>query len=52
MGWDTVDELLSSFGWKSRYGCFTDCKTLETNSANLQQTARYKQGETLLGYGL
>jgi hypothetical protein len=45
MGWDTVDELLSTFyGWK----VVTDAlivKHLKPTRANYNKTARYKQGE-------
>jgi hypothetical protein len=45
VGWDTVDELLSTFyGWKV-LTIDTNCQAFKTNRANYNKTARYKQGE-------
>jgi hypothetical protein len=45
MGWDTVDELLSTFyGWKVVTDDTLIVKHLKPTGANYK-TARYKQGE-------
>jgi glycosyltransferase involved in cell wall biosynthesis len=54
MGWDTVDELLSTFyGWKVVTDDTLIVKHLKPTGANYNKTARYKQGEAFytLGYG-
>jgi glycosyltransferase involved in cell wall biosynthesis len=54
MGWDTVDELLSTFyGWKVVTDATLIVKHLKPTGANYNKTARYKQGEAFytLGYG-
>jgi hypothetical protein len=46
MGWDTVDELLSTFyGWKVVTDDRLIVKHLKPTGANYNKTARYKQGE-------
>jgi hypothetical protein len=46
MGWDTVDELLSTFyGWKVVTDATLIVKHLKPTGANYNKTARYKQGE-------
>jgi hypothetical protein len=53
MGWDTVDELLSTFyGWKVVTDARLIVKHLKPTGANYNKT-RYKQGEAFytLGYG-
>jgi hypothetical protein len=54
MGWDTVDELLSTYyGWKVVTDDTLIVKHLKPTGANYNKTARYKQGEAFytLGYG-
>jgi hypothetical protein len=51
MGWDTVDELLSTFyGWKVVTDARLIVKHLKPTGANYNKTARYKQGEAFTPY--
>jgi hypothetical protein len=53
MGWDTVDELLSTFyGWKVVTDDTLIVKHLKPTGANYNKTARYKQGEAFTPWAM